>query len=132
MLFNTLSAGGWADIDKVVDELWKVISLRVKDNKTVKGALIQSIDTVAMNRKKWFQLVSYCHQLITQYKLKEITATFDIAWTLKKQKQRALDLDTVNGVKLSQLGAKKFGKKLSLKDQKPSEHRVGKNVTGRR
>lgn len=106
-------------------------SLRVKDTKTVKGTLIQSINTVALNRKNWFQLVSYCHQLIAHYKLKEITATFDIAWTLKKQKQRALDLGTVNGVKLSQLGAEKFGKELDkLMDAIDKEKRDPSQPTG--
>lgn len=76
-------------------------------------------------------MVSYCHQLIAHYKLKEITATFDIAWTLKKQKQRALDLGTVNGVKLSQLGAEKFGKELDkLMDAVDKENRGPSQPTG--
>ncbi|KAI7853960.1 hypothetical protein BDC45DRAFT_557467 [Circinella umbellata] len=49
----------------------------------------------------------------------------------KTQKQRALDLGTVNGVKLSQLGAEKFGKEFDkLMDAVDKENRDPSQPTG--
>ncbi|CAO3662309.1 unnamed protein product [Rhizopus stolonifer] len=87
-------------------------SLRVKDAKTVKGIFVQSINVVVLNRKNWLQLVSYCRQLIAHYKLKGTTVSFDAAWALRMQKQRAFELGAMNGVNPSQLGAKQFDKEL--------------------
>ncbi|SAL95176.1 hypothetical protein [Absidia glauca] len=112
LLFNTLSADDWTDIDKVVDELWKVSSLRVQNAKIVKGVLVHAINIVVLKRKNWFQLDSYCRQLIGYYKRKNITAAFDVAWILRVQKQRASDQGAINGAKISTLGARKFGEEL--------------------
>ncbi|ORX53137.1 hypothetical protein DM01DRAFT_1390989 [Hesseltinella vesiculosa] len=131
LLFNTLCAYEWADIDKVVDELWKVASLRVKDAKSANGALVSSINNVALNQKNWFQLVSYCRQLIAHYKLKEPSVAFEAAWVLKMQKQKALDMGAMNGVKLSQLGAKQFGKEVdNLLDDADKENCYPSESTG--
>ncbi|KAI8638009.1 hypothetical protein BD408DRAFT_485850 [Parasitella parasitica] len=61
--------------------------------KKAKGIFVQSINVVVSNRKNWFQLVSYCRQLIAYYKFKDTTSAFDAAWTLRMQKQHALDLE---------------------------------------
>ncbi|KAG1050513.1 hypothetical protein G6F43_007220 [Rhizopus delemar] len=85
---------------------------QTKSSKEVNGILARALTTLAAQRKDWYPLCTYCEQLKSYYKRKTTTDAFGDAWQLKQEKEHATKQGHVNGVKLSTLGAIRFGKEL--------------------